>query len=56
VLGRNHAQLGAIDADLGLDIASSRHFTEVADQLLAAFGDRELGEQAGRVGVRRRAP
>jgi hypothetical protein len=37
VFGRNHAQLCAIDAYLGLDIAPSRDFPEIADQLLPVF-------------------
>lgn len=53
VFGRDHAQFGAIDADLGLDIAPARDFSEVADQLLTLFGNGEFREQPGRVGVRR---
>jgi hypothetical protein len=53
VFGGNHAQFCAIDTYLRLDIASSRDFPEVADQLLPLFGDGEFREQPGRVGVRR---
>ena len=53
VFGRNHPQFCAIDTYLGLDIAPSRDFPEIADQLLPVFGNGKFREQPGRVGVRR---
>ena len=53
VFGRNHAQLCAIDTYLGLDIAPTRDFAEIADQLLPVFGNGEFREQPGRVRMRR---
>jgi hypothetical protein len=50
VFGRDHAQFGAIDADLGLDIAPARDFSEVANQLLPLFGNGEFREQRAALG------